>query len=425
MSNSEVNNEEAPLHRASSPASAPASGSGGTRRRHTCSSDSASASSDSSDHQVKRKRQGESDFDIQNLMYRVNALTNILLQNSCLPSFQTEEIQNMPSNCTAAHTVAINAPAAASTDTIRDPPSRPTTMVSSDFSLRRPTAAVPNETRLLNLGQVNTTSKDPKVPRADPEHLKRLELLQKFGDPSWKEVRYTDALKIHCATPGFVELDINDELRQFQKGKDYSAKSEKIVAAICNGLLTQRDLLNQSLQQLVDWAAAPDTTLSAGNIFDKISELFQPNSKFHKVSEEIMQIVCGKRAECIETRRERILGELPNKNLREGLRKIPPSSAYLFNETHLHAYIANTGGMDKWVRPWFDSGKELHKPNTKPCYKHSKPGPSREASQSFRNQEHASNSRKNKNFTYRPEQKRSKKVYHRKDSLPGKKKFDK
>ncbi|KAL0832990.1 hypothetical protein ABMA28_001113, partial [Loxostege sticticalis] len=57
-----------------------------------------------------------------------------------------------------------------------------------------------------------------------------------------------------------------------------------------------------------------------------IIALLTHSSKFHKNNEEIILLVCGKRAEDIENRRERILNELPNKNLREGLRKIPPSS---------------------------------------------------------------------------------------------------
>lgn len=34
-------------------------------------------------------------------------------------------------------------------------------------------------------------------------------------------MRYAYALKIHNAAPSFVKLDINDELRQFVKGKGY------------------------------------------------------------------------------------------------------------------------------------------------------------------------------------------------------------
>lgn len=66
-----------------------------------------------------------------------------------------------------------------------------------------------------------------------------------------------------------------------------------------------------------------------------------------------MQIVCGKRAECVETRQERILAEIPNKTLREGLRKIPPSTEHLFEKTALNLHVQQTDGIDKWIRPYF------------------------------------------------------------------------
>lgn len=71
-----------------------------------------------------------------------------------------------------------------------------------------------------------------------------------------------------------------------------------------------------------------------------------------------MLLVCGKRAKYIENSRKRILREIPNKNLRDGLRKIPPSSNCLFDEIQLRAYIQNTGGMDKWIRPWFGTERK-------------------------------------------------------------------
>ncbi|VVC95300.1 unnamed protein product [Leptidea sinapis] len=149
-----------------------------------------------------------------------------------------------------------------------------------DFYLQRPGAAAnphPVESRLLKLGHVGTSLKDPKVPRANPDNLKRLELLQKFGDSSWKDVRYTDALKLHNASPGFVNLEVNDELRQFVKGKDHTANSERIIAAMCNGLITQRELLNQILQDFVNWTVSTDTILSAES-FTQGNNISQGNS---------------------------------------------------------------------------------------------------------------------------------------------------
>lgn len=398
------------------------------RRRHSHDSSLESLCDEFSDREVKRRRLGESNSDIQNLMDKMNILTNVLLQNVVLPS---QPISNENNIENTASPTAFSASEGTRSTTLPatmgpapEPVPGPSGLTTSDFQLQRPEMSSGGEPRLLSLGLVNTFLKDPKVPPAHPEHLKRLEFLQKFGDPSWKDVRYTDSLKIHCASPGFTDLEVNDELRQFLKGKDFTANSEKIMAAICNGLITQRELLTETLQQFINWTASSKSLLSVDSIFDKITELFQPTSKFHKTSEEIMQIVCGKRAEYIENRRERILNELSNKNLREGLRKIPPSSRHLFDDGQLRNYIQNTGGMDKWVRPWFYAGKETSKPGV--SRKQNQQGSSREsANPPFRPR--VGEGRQNKKFSgqaKQPDQKSGKKVYNKSSHL-NKKHYDK
>lgn len=399
----------------------PASTRRASKRRR--SSSGRSSSSDTSKVEVKRSKRSEYNCDYQALMNKVSVLTDALIQNMVLPTPQIiERASSVPVPTT------FNVMHGSAEETARQPDSF--NEPSFEFHLLRPianTSAAP-EPRLLNLSHVTTSLKEPKVPHADPEHLKRLQILQKFGDSSWKDVRYTEALKIHNATPGFVDLDVNDELRQFVKGNDYTAKSEKIIATICNGLITQRDIVNQNLQEFINWTASPGTVLSVDNIFVKINDMFQSTSKFSKLSEEIMQMVCGKRAEYIENRRERILSEVPNKNLREGLRKIPPSSKYLFDETQLRSYIQNTGGMDKWVRPWFSAEKGAHKSNTRPS-KSNQAGSSRDLTntQTFRPREGESSAKGKKTYaspSKQPDQRRPKKQF-RKDTQSCKKHFDK
>ncbi|KAJ2948940.1 hypothetical protein O0L34_g5875 [Tuta absoluta] len=386
---------------------------------------SGSQSFNLSDDEVKRMRRGESDSDYNVLLNKIDILTNVLLQNVILPSPASQITINSskPLPASNSETYGPTSVAGAGCDPVQGP-----TSSALEFSLQRPGPAVasgPGEPRRLNLSQVSTSLKDPKVPRADSGHLKLLETLQKFGDPSWKDVRYAEALKIHNAAPGFVDLEVNDELRQFVKGKDFTANSEKITAAICNGLITQRKLLNQNLQEFLNWTSLPGAILTSENIFDKISELFQTSSKFHKVSEEIMQMVCGKRAEYIESRRDRILNELPNKNLREGLRKIPPSSKHLFDETQLRSYIQSTGGMDKWMRPWFQNSKETRKADQKPTNKVSKPGTSRDFSQQSFRRENESSSKKPNNYGARQAEQFRSKRFIRKDARSNKKPADK
>ncbi|CAB3220820.1 unnamed protein product [Arctia plantaginis] len=76
---------------------------------------------------------------------------------------------------------------------------------------------------------------------------------------------------------------------------------------------------------------------------------FGPGSPSYKKSETAMQIVCGKRAECIEVRRDRILKEIENPNLRLTLQNIPPSQEYLFSREALQPVIASLGGSQMWL----------------------------------------------------------------------------
>lgn len=212
------------------------------------------------------------------------------------------------------------------------------------------------------------------------------------------------------------------------KGKDKIAGSEKAMAAICNALIEQRELLKKNLQNFVDWSAAPNTVLNAASIFDKISNLFHSSSKFHKTSEEIMQIVCGKRAEYIEIRRERVLSELPNKNLQEGLRKIPPSRRCLFDEDQLRLYVQHTGGMDKWIRPWFALDKEAKK-NRNQTSKSSEARDAFSSKRNFRAKDYRSKAKGDKfnsNTAGTAKQNSYRARYSfKKDNQPGKKRSDK
>lgn len=65
--------------------------------------------------------------------------------------------------------------------------------------------------------------------------------------------------------------------------------------------------------------------------------------------EQILQVLCGKRTECIEIRRERILSELSNRNLQVTLRKIPPSVEHLFDCSSLTLLIQSLGGANMWL----------------------------------------------------------------------------
>lgn len=202
----------------------------------------------------------------------------------------------------------------------------------------------------LSLGTLGTEFDEKSIiPQADKERLQELAHLQKFDTPAWKGIRYKKTLQTCIATPGFVGLKLNEELCHFNKTKDYLFPTEQLLAGLSNNILEQRQLLKSGLQDLVDWASTNPSKLNANTLCEKITSTFGPGSLSHKNSETAMQIVCGKRAECIEVRRDRILKEIGNPNIRATLQNIPPSQEYLFSRNALLPTISSLGGSQVWL----------------------------------------------------------------------------
>lgn len=224
--------------------------------------------------------------------------------------------------------------------------------------------------KLLDLGTCKTEFDDKKhIKPANESRLKQLIDLQHFNSPAWQHVRYSKALSDMTAQPGFCNLKVNDEMCCLNKGKDYLAPTEQVVAALTNALLYQRELLQAGLQEIVDWAHNNPTELNPTNMFSKVTESFGKTSLSYKLSEQALQIVCGKRAECIEIRRQRLINEIPNKNIQAALSNIPPSEEFLFDKTRLTSLINSLGGPLLWL----SQPQSKDKPNLKRKFKETIP----------------------------------------------------
>lgn len=212
--------------------------------------------------------------------------------------------------------------------------------------------AVPKQhnSSILDLGQITTNIDETKfIKPALPERVTKVKSLQHFGLPTWQNVRYSKALQSFAATPGFTELRVNDELCQLSKSKDYLAGTENIMAALSNAMFESNDLLRAGLQSVVDWAFNSPEELKGTALVDKMSAAVGTGSPFYKNTENILQVLCGKRSESIETRRERLIKEIPNKCIQLALRNIPPSETCLFDQSRLNALIQNFGGPQQWI----------------------------------------------------------------------------
>lgn len=203
---------------------------------------------------------------------------------------------------------------------------------------------------MFTLGELNTDFDERKVvPPAKKERLDKLNNLQHFDTQAWKGMRYKSVLQTYSATPGFVSLKVNEEFCHLNKTKDYLASAENVLAGLTNAELEQQELLKQGLQDLLNWAAGNPDNINPNSLFEKITVLLGPGSPLHKCSEKIMQIICGRRGESIEIRRERIIKEINNPNLKATLRGIPPSSEHLFSRDALQPVIKSLGGTQLWL----------------------------------------------------------------------------
>lgn len=211
------------------------------------------------------------------------------------------------------------------------------------------------DTGTFALGELQTDSDDKKVvPPAKEERLRKVNKLQHFNTQAWKGLKYKSILRGFSATPGFVALKVNEEFTHFKATKDFLASAENMLAGLTNAELEHEELLRGGLQELINWAARNPSELNPASLLEKATSLLGPGSPLHKCSERKMQIICGRRGECIEIRRERILKEVNNINLKTSLREIPPSAEYLFSRDALQPLIQSLGGFHTWLnRPTY------------------------------------------------------------------------
>lgn len=202
----------------------------------------------------------------------------------------------------------------------------------------------------IKFGDINVNFNEKIiVNKANKERLQELTRLQQFDSPAWKGIRYKTTLRSSLAAPGFTQLKINEELCHLNRTKDYLASAEEVLAGLSNISLEQSHLLKVKLQELVDWATINPQELNASSLFEKITALFGPDSSIQRCFDTTMQILCGRRSECIEIRRNRILKEIKNENLKAALVGIPPSSEYLFSREGLQPLIQSLGGSQIWL----------------------------------------------------------------------------
>lgn len=195
--------------------------------------------------------------------------------------------------------------------------------------------------------EIETKLKEPSVPKTPDSYLKMLNDVQRFGSPSWSEVRYSDTQKTYNHSPGFIDLETNDEVKTYDTLR-YLAHADKSYAAITYCILKQKETLQEGIRNLLFWAKNTEITFSG--LSDKVEELFL-KGEFHKTSSDLLQLACGHRAESIEMRRESITKQVRDPLVKATLNRIPPSQTHIFESEQFTSALDKAGGVRKAFWP--------------------------------------------------------------------------
>lgn len=185
------------------------------------------------------------------------------------------------------------------------------------------------------------------MPKTSEDLLSTINSIQHFDTDNWSNVRYVDVQKHYCSTPGYTDLESNDEFKPYDKYYNLSL-CERGYAAITQALVKQSNSAQKSFEALISWSRTAN--LSPQSIHEKVTELFV-HGDFQKISNDALQIACGHRADLIQQRRDSILKSVKDKFLRATLIKIPPSNEFLFNKDSFSKLIEKNGGVTKVMWP--------------------------------------------------------------------------
>ncbi|PZC77775.1 hypothetical protein B5X24_HaOG203019 [Helicoverpa armigera] len=199
-----------------------------------------------------------------------------------------------------------------------------------------------------------TKLKDPAIPKAPQEYLKMLDEVQRFGSSTWSDVRYADTQKLYNHSPGFIELETNEEVKAYDNTR-HLAYSDKSYAAFTFCILKQKEVVLNGLRNLLIWSQTPEASLN--NLNSKIDELFV-KGEFHKVSTDLLQMACGHRAEAVEMRRDAVLKYARDPLFKASLNKIPPSKTHIFSSEAFTNALEKAGGVRRafWPAKQANSG---------------------------------------------------------------------
>lgn len=210
---------------------------------------------------------------------------------------------------------------------------------------------VENEKQLFRF-DIQVKLKEPSVPKTPENYLKMLTDIQHFDKSEWCEVRYSEVQKNYNYSPGFTELEMNEEVKAYDSQR-HLAYADKAYGALTFCALKQREALQSSMTDLISWVRASGN-VTPDQLHEKIGELLSEGD-YHKVSSDMLQLICGHRAETVQMRRDGIINFVRDPLVKSALRRIPPSKEHVFNSELLTSMLEKTGGVKKAFLPSYQN----------------------------------------------------------------------
>jgi hypothetical protein len=203
----------------------------------------------------------------------------------------------------------------------------------------------PSKPFILGLG---TKLKEPAIPEATEDQVKLLCDVQRFDNKGWNDIRYADTQKTYTRTPGYTDLEVNEEVKQYDT-YPHLVHSDKAYGALTFCIIKQQEALHAAVAEILDFTRSGGE-FSYETFCDKVNSVLLGGDLF-KVSEDLLQLVCGHRAEVLNMRRNGIMKHIKDPLIKAAIRKIPPTSASLFSAEAFSNKIENHGGVRKCFWP--------------------------------------------------------------------------
>ncbi|KAI5706161.1 hypothetical protein M8J75_005411 [Diaphorina citri] len=180
--------------------------------------------------------------------------------------------------------------------------------------------SAPSDPTLDSFLDPSTAVKEPELADPDPDLARQAIHCQRLGQPGWCGVRYAEAEK-RLKRGGVFQPLVTNNMFASQMPDASLRRQERLLGTLTYGLLSQRKAFGEAQSALLK--RFPE----AKQYFNTV---FMEDNGFRSITDDLLQLVCGKRAEVIADRRK--LVEAGDQVSTRSLQEIPPSASHLFDE---------------------------------------------------------------------------------------------